>query len=84
MEVVSIVLIVLCVLNVSVSFSLFRRNDLEIIQKISQSVIVWLIPFLGAIGLYFFHKSQDNEIRKPFKGEFGGGDNGSSHTNSGD
>ena len=86
MDVVSIILIVLCLLNLSVCVFLSQREDLEIVQKVAQIIIVWFVPFLGALGLYVFHRSQDKDVSKPFKGKFGGGDNGrpprSKHTTS--
>ena len=84
MDVVSIILIVLCLLNLSVCVFLSQREDLEIVQKVAQIIIVWFVPFLGALGLYAFHRSQDKDVSKPFKGKFGGGDNGSSQTSTGD
>ena len=57
---------------------------METTQRVVQILSVWLIPFLGALGLYLFHKSQDDYVSIPFKGKFGGGDNGSSHTSTGD
>ncbi len=56
---------------------------METTQRVVQILIVWLIPLLGALGLYLFHKSQDDYVSIPFKGKFGGGDNGSSHTSTG-
>jgi len=72
MELFEIVLLVLCILNILVSIFLLARDDLEGDQKISQIVIVWIIPFLGGIGLLLFHRSQDLPV-KPKKGSFGGG-----------
>lgn len=84
MDVISIILIVSCLLNLTVSIFLIQREDMETTQRVVQILIVWLIPFLGALGLYLFHKSQDDYVNIPFKGKFGGGDNGSSHTSTGD
>ena len=78
MDVISIILIVSCLLNLTVSIFLILREDMETTQRVVQILIVWLIPFLGALGLYLFHKSQDDYVSIPFKGKFGGGDNGSS------
>lgn len=84
MDIFWITLIVLCILNIAVSFFLSRRDDLETVQKIAQTIIVWLIPFLGAVGLWLFNRSQDAETSKPQKGEFGGGSANSNYVNSGD
>lgn len=71
-------LAVLVLINSYVSIFLLRRNDLESIQKVLQIVIVWLIPLIGAIGLWLFHRSQDdNDSNKPGTGSFGGGSNDS-------
>ena len=72
MELFEIVLLVLCILNILVSLFLLVRDDLEGVQKTAQIVIVWIIPFLGGIGLWLFHRSQDLPV-KPNKGSFGGG-----------
>ncbi len=71
-------LAVLVLINSYVSIFLLRRDDLESIQKVLQIVIVWLIPLIGAIGLWLFHRSQDdNDSKKPGTGSFGGGSNDS-------
>ena len=64
-------LAILVVLNIAVSIYLYKRDDLENFQKIAQIVIVWLIPFVGAIALWLFNRSQDDN--KPSGGSFGGG-----------
>lgn len=71
-----VVLIVASVLNVLVSVFLFKRDDLEPFQKGAQVLIVWLIPFVAAIGLWMFNKSNDVEVTS--KKEFGGGPQDSS------
>ncbi len=63
---------ILIVLNVAVSFYLYKRDDLDNFQKVAQIVIVWLIPFVGAIALWLFNRSQDND-NKPSGSSFGGG-----------
>lgn len=71
-------LAVLVLLNSYVSIFLLRRDDLESIQKVLQIVIVWLIPLIAAIGLWLFHRSQDdNDNNKPGTDSFGGGLNDS-------
>jgi hypothetical protein len=63
------------ILNILVSVYLFNRSDLELIQKIVQALIVWLVPFIAALGLWLFNRSHDvNEINKQ---PFGGGANDS-------
>ena len=53
-------IVILIVLNIAVSIYLYKRDDLENFQKIAQIVIVWLIPFVGAIALWIFNRSQDD------------------------
>jgi len=65
-------LIVLLVLNTVVSIFILYRDDTEAVQKFFQIIVVWLIPFLGGIGLWLFHRSQSLPIR-PTKDSFGGG-----------
>jgi len=64
-------IVILIVLNIAVSIYLYKRDDLDNFQKIAQIVIVWLIPFVGAIALWIFNRSQDDN--KPSGGSFGGG-----------
>ena len=72
METFEIVFLVLCILNILTSIYLYYREDFEIVQKVSQIVIVWIIPFIGAIGLLIFHRTQDLPV-KSNNGKFGGG-----------
>lgn len=66
-------IVALAILNFSVSIYLFKRNDLDRFQKIAQVIVVWLIPFIGAIGLWLFNRSHDSDNNKPSGGSFGGG-----------
>ncbi len=71
-------LIVLCLLNLFVSVFIAKRDDLERFQKIAQIIIVWLIPVIGAIGLWSFNRSNDdNSISS---GPLDGGSNDSAYT----
>ncbi|MDM7861646.1 hypothetical protein QTP81_13680 [Alteromonas sp. ASW11-36] len=67
----------LFIINLYVSVFLCRRDDLERIQKGLQVLIVWLIPLLGAVGLWLFYKNEDDDKNKPDKHSFGGGSNDS-------
>ncbi|MBC3767471.1 hypothetical protein [Neptunicella marina] len=58
-------------INAFVTIFLFNREDLNSLQRAVQIVLVWLIPFFGAIGLWLFNKSHDAKPSK-YK-EFGGG-----------
>ena len=51
---IMILLIALVAINSIMTVFLFKRCDLELRQKMIQTLIVWLVPFLAAIGLYFF------------------------------
>ncbi|WP_281558115.1 hypothetical protein [Thalassomonas sp. RHCl1] len=67
-----LILAVVCFLNFYVSVYIAKRDDLERFQKIAQVIIVWLIPIVGAIGLWLFHRSNDQDSA-PGGGSFGGG-----------
>lgn len=71
-DLVAIVVIIVLVLNVLVTIFLLSRADLGKSQKVGQIVIVWLIPFLGAIGIWFLNKSHDDRSEAS-KWPFGGG-----------
>ena len=63
-------------ISLAVSVFLAKRDDLDNVQKIAQIFLVWLIPYIAAIALWQFHKSQDPPIKK--HSEFGGGPRDSS------
>jgi hypothetical protein len=68
-------------LNLFISLFLYKRDDLDSFQKGAQIILVWLIPFLAAIGLWLFHRNSDEDgdgKRKP-----GGGHNSSDSTDVG-
>ena len=70
MEFLYIILLVAVVLNILVSVSTFKRDDFEKGQKIAQIVLIWLVPFITAIGIWFFHRSFDETYKsqKPSRG----------------
>lgn len=70
-DIVYTVIAVGCILNILVSVLIYRRDDLEPFQKGAQIFIVWLLPFIGAIGLWLFHRSSDSDT--PSGNSFGGG-----------
>jgi hypothetical protein len=74
---------ILFILNVVVSIYLYKRDDLESFQKKAQIVVVWLIPFVGAIALWLFNRSQDDD-NKPGGSSFGGGSSNSGMVSGGD
>ncbi|MBQ4831579.1 hypothetical protein J8L84_20075 [Alteromonas sp. MMG017] len=69
-------LVTYLVLSFAVSVFLAKREDLDAVQKVAQIIIAWLIPFIGALALWQFNKSQDQPTRK--YSEFGGGNRDSS------
>lgn len=48
---------VLIIVNIYVSFSVFRCDFLEVFQKIAQTIIIWLVPMIGAIIIFAFISS---------------------------
>jgi hypothetical protein len=65
------ILSTLFIINIAVSIFLFRRDDLESFQKISQTIFVWLIPLVGAIVMWRVNKSHDISYKR--NKELGGG-----------
>ncbi len=65
-------LVFLLTINCWVSFFVSRRDDLEIKQKLYQIILIWILPIIGAFGLFIFYKTQDKKA-EPFAREFGGG-----------
>ena len=65
-----IILAIVILLNLAASIYLAKRDDLEQFKKAAQIILVWLIPFVAAVGLWLFHRSQDMPISssKPFGG----------------
>jgi hypothetical protein len=59
-----------------VSIYLLKRDSLNNFQKCIQVFTVWMVPFLGAIGLWLFHRNDDNHSSTK-AGSFGGGANDS-------
>jgi hypothetical protein len=75
MNIFWVVLGILLILNTLVSVFLIKRDDLDKAQKVLQATIVWLLPFLGAIGIWLLNRSQDDDD-KPSGDSFGGGSGG--------
>lgn len=71
MEVITIFLVVLIVLNLVASIFIMFRDDLEKVQKSVQIIIIWFVPFIAAIGLLIFHITNDKPTTP--KGPIGGG-----------
>ncbi|WDE06732.1 hypothetical protein SG34_007460 [Thalassomonas viridans] len=66
-EILYVIVAVFCLFNLLVSVYIFKRDDLELFQKVVQTILVWLIPVLAGIGLWLFHRSNDEAI-KPITG----------------
>lgn len=80
-DVLYIILGVALLLNILVSVYLLKNDELEPFQKGAQIFIVWLVPFLAAIGLWMFHRNDEIEAKN--RKEFGGGARDSSGVGSG-
>ena len=70
-EILYVVLAILFILNTSISVFLMKRDDLDTFQKGAQMLLVWLVPFLAAIGVWLLNRSQDIQVTQDKT--FGGG-----------
>ena len=68
-----IFILTVILLNITVSIFLVRRSDLDTIQKVSQIIIVWLIPIVAAIGLWLLNRNHDDKKETVESKAFGGG-----------
>ena len=59
---VIILSLILITLNVVIAFSLYKRDDISRAQKFYQSILVFVIPFIGAFIVWSFHKSEDTPV----------------------
>ena len=75
MDILLFVFLFWVTLNILVSIFIARRADLDSFQKGAQVTMVWLIPFIAAVGLWLFHRSIDDKRRGV--GPIGGGPNDS-------
>jgi len=50
------ILIATVILTMLVTVFIVTLDDDEPVQKIVQVVIIWLVPLVGAIGLWLFHR----------------------------
>jgi len=66
-----IIIPILILLNIVVSVFIAKRDDLDSFQKKTQIVIIWLVPFIAAIGFYFINRSHD--VKEENKNSFRGG-----------
>lgn len=49
--------------NLVVSLYVAKRDDLSQPQKVGQCLLVWLIPILGAVSIWLFHRNNDNAVK---------------------
>ena len=75
MEFLVFIFLSLVALNLSVSILIVRRADFDLFQKAAQIAMVWIIPFIAAIGLWLFYRSNDDN--RQGGGSGGGGPNDS-------
>lgn len=45
-----VIILIAAALHIGISVFIARRDDLNLSQKVLQILIVWLIPFVAAIG----------------------------------
>ena len=59
-------------LNGVVSWYVSRLNTLTTTQKIVQAILIWLIPVVGALFIFIFHRTDAEPIKpsKPTEGPF--------------
>ena len=71
MDLLIIAIVVLIIINIYVSFRLLKCDSLEVFQKGAQTIVIWLIPIIGAIIIYSFVSSYDkpNPPRNPNDGQ---------------
>lgn len=59
--------------NILVSFKLLLREDLGRSRKTVQFLVIWLIPLLGGLGVWFYLRGHEAPIG-PHAGRQGGAD----------
>ena len=62
MNVFMIVAGVLLLLNIYVNIRLVFSPDFNRVQKFSQSIIIWLLPFIGGFIVFYFVRDQSRVI----------------------
>ncbi|NUW67190.1 hypothetical protein [Vibrio coralliilyticus] len=71
----------LVLVNVVVTISLLKNDAITSSQKLTQVSIVWVVPFIGAVGFWLFHRIDGRSDASTPK-TFGGGANDSIGTSS--
>ncbi len=72
---IQITILFFFILNIYVTFRVWRKHEFNRFQKIGQNIIIWLIPILGAIGIWAFIHSDENP-RGPYNPGDGQGTDG--------
>lgn len=55
----------LILVNFMISLIISKRDDFDTSQKVAQIALVWLLPLIGAVGIWLLYKSIDKPISKP-------------------
>ena len=70
-----ILIAIIATINIVINLLLLKRSEFKGTQLFLQSLIIWLLPIIGAAIIWTFIKEMDNKS-EPSKPPFGGGDNG--------
>lgn len=70
------IIAVVGMLNLLVSIYVVRREDLESFQKKAQITLIWLIPFIAAIGIWLYYCSQGGTTHRKRDDENSSGNSG--------
>jgi hypothetical protein len=62
-EPIYIVACLAVVMNILASIYIITRQGLERFQIVGQIVLVWVFPFVAAIGIFLLYRSQDRPRR---------------------
>lgn len=72
MKYLALLIVCLVILNLLVTVKVVKNASFTSTQKLLQAIMIWLLPFFGAIAIYLFHRSEDGP-KGPDKPKFGGG-----------
>ncbi|NOH42158.1 hypothetical protein F0267_28590, partial [Vibrio coralliilyticus] len=56
LDIVLVTVSALVLVNVVVTISLLKNDSITSSQKLTQVSIVWMVPFIGAVGFWLFHR----------------------------
>ncbi|MBD3652344.1 hypothetical protein [Kangiella sp.] len=59
------------ILNIFASYRVFRSDYFDKRQKVIQVILIWILPFIAAIGILLFLSNEEKPKGRP--SEFGGG-----------